>query len=269
MQIKGAPLAISRVRTITGLIRKGRFEAPDAAVEFVSATLTDVDLSDVAFPGFSAMRSTFIECRFDRAQFGGRPGFGRRGRSLYQKCSFRRVDFPRGAFIGQARFEECVFEGRIHEWFSFAGEFVDCTFVGEVARSKFSGRPWGPSVESPRVLEPARDRNDFTGNDFTRCNLRDIAFVRGIMIGAQRWPSSPDYVHVGQLHARLARAREIITNWPDHDERRVGLAMVRSFEGEEYEEQDELFTDRASGYLDQAIVDRFWAVLERPLDHQN
>jgi uncharacterized protein YjbI with pentapeptide repeats len=269
MRIKGAPPVMTPPRTITGIVPKGRFESSGAPVEFANATLTGVDFGGIALAGFSALRSTFVDCRFDGIRFGRPPGLGRRGRSLYRNCSFRGVDFPRGAFIGQARFESCVFQGRINEWFSFAGEFIDCTFGGEVARSKFSGRPWGPSVEPPRVLEPMRDRNEFRGNDFTRCELRDITFVRGIDIGAQRWPSSPKYVRLDRLHLRLARAREIITRWPEPDARRIGLAMVRSFEGEEYNEQDEVFEDRRSPYLDQRVVDRFWTVMETSLDRPN
>jgi hypothetical protein len=252
-----------KAQRIGGRLRGASLASSDRPVEFYEAHAESLDLTNVSFAAFSAVRSVFLGCSFGPDALRSSPIFARMGTSTYKHCTFGGLQL-RMPIIGEARFEACVFDGTIDELFTHTAEFIDCRFLGRISRAKFSGRPW-----DPMRLTPPRERNEFVGNDFSRCALVDVAFVKGIDISAQRWPTSPAYVRLDRLHLRLARAREVIAKWPDPDARRIGLAMVRSHEGEEYREQDEIFEDRASPYLDQRIVDRFWAVMEAPLEAVN
>lgn len=114
---------------------------------------------------------------------------------MFDGADLRRV------FVGNTRFERCRFEGtKIHDWGADEAEIVDCMFATRISESRFAGRPWkGP-------VSPARERNEFQGNDFSRSTLVGNSFVYGIAISERVWPEGPDYIRLDRYQERLALA---------------------------------------------------------------
>ncbi len=131
--------------------------------------------------------SSFADCTFTQrsrrlhrdgfepqGSFGGRP-------SVYRRCRFVGVRFRlRAGFgVGEARFEDCVFERcRFEEHFSLQADYLDCRFVGPMKMAVFFG-------SDPKTGR----RNDIAGNDFTQARFTDnIAWRGGFPLQQQNWP---------------------------------------------------------------------------------
>ena len=159
------------------LLKRVRFE--HAACSGLDVTLDEVHLG--------TFWSSFQQCRFHQrsrrlhregvepqGSFGNRP-------SLFKNCTFVgvRLRLRAGFSVGEARFEDCTFERcRFEEHFSFAADYVRCTFVGPIKTAVFFG-----------VDPDTGRRNDIVNNDFTNATLSDnVAWRRDFPETDQRWP---------------------------------------------------------------------------------
>src|SRR4051812_10570620 len=202
--------------TFTGNVVGQRLELPAGAM-FHDAVVVDCDLSRQRIPRLSVSATLFERCDFSRSQVVG--VLGVRPWATYRDCTFVRTDL-RGASRSLARFERCTFEhAKLDKWFATSAEFVDCRFSGPLRSVRFAGSVWPAEVAQKlgsRQLE-------FVGNDFSEAELVDVDFVGGVDIGAQRWPSSPDYAIIEDLAAGLAAAEQEIARSRDGKERADAL----------------------------------------------
>ncbi|MEU6427061.1 hypothetical protein ABZ860_14300 [Microbispora sp. NPDC046973] len=219
-----------------GELRDQRFELPPGvrSVIFDRARLVDVDFSGTRFADFSSHAGEFEGCDFSGAAFehlsmGATAAEGTWDRvnwpqSVFRDCVFRRTRFAPLTFFGNVRFERCVFDGaRLRQQtFTTGAEFVGCVFSGPLREINFWGRP----TDEQAAL--GRERNAFTGNDFTAAELDHVAF-RHIDLRAQRWPGPPGYALLDRVTARVREVLPLLEAWPDEkhrEEARFSLELL-------------------------------------------
>ncbi len=249
--------------TLTGELADTRFVAPvgtDLFIDRVSAT--GVDLSGLRIWALSIVGSTFERCDFSELRCEMVPSFGSGTPSLYRDCHFDRMKLDSFQPIA-SRFERCTFEqmemrgARID-----LAEFVDCTFSGRITDTVFSGTPYESGIKS---LPPRRPRNEFRGNDFSRCGIRGVDFVRGIDVTAQRWPVGPDYLLVDRLPERLRAFRALVDRWPDGPKRAEALFLCERFsDWPRY--GNAAFVQKTSFSVSPQYSDDIWGLLQSAID---
>jgi hypothetical protein len=222
------------------------------------ANLCGEDFSGRRLRYFGAVGCSFERCRFDGGKI-ERASFGAgRAISSYVDCSFDGARII-SSIGGYARFERCSFRDvDILEWFSFAQEFVECTFSGQLRKGVFNGTP------RPKDMDVVhRTRNEFRGNNFSDMNLVDVGFRTGIDLRQQRLPSGPQYVYVLDAQDALRRARGAIAVWRDPALRREGMSLVDLYQQRVEDGQCQLFLRPDTFYEVQGkeAVDRFVALL--------
>lgn len=228
-----------------------RLDAADGLI-FRDAVVVDVDLSGQRIPIFQAAATLFERCDFSGSRITDAATLGALPWATYRDCVFQRTDLRRAA-PSIARFERCTFDhARLDKWFSTQAEFVDCRFVGTLTSLRFYG------TVIPQSSALGRTRNEFAGNDFSEAELTDVSFVHGIDIGAQRWPSSPDYAVIQDLPRGLAAAQAEIERWPDGRERADALEMLHWMQGV-YAGQPGAI--RRRGQLSET-TERIWSIVE-------
>ncbi|WP_188197847.1 pentapeptide repeat-containing protein [Nonomuraea sp. SYSU D8015] len=210
-----------------GELRGQRFELPAgvSSVTFDRARLVDVDFSGMRFAEFTVHGSEFEKCDFTGVVFqrlsmattcrqGTWDGVGW-PQSVFRDCVFRRTRFASSTFFGNVRFERCTFDrSRLRDQTNtFEAEFVDCVFLGRVRKVNFWGRP----TDHQAAL--GRDRNDFTGNDFTGAELDYVAFHH-IDLQAQRWPGLPGYALLDRISVRVDAVLPLVERWQDAQHRK-------------------------------------------------
>ncbi|WP_203825839.1 pentapeptide repeat-containing protein [Actinoplanes palleronii] len=208
---------------VTGERHGGRFEVPDTHIDvsFAHARMIDVDFTGVWFISFVGHDSVFERCDFTRTHLDhvllGATGYGGRrwdGRSwpetVFRERDFTRTRMPPDTYFGNARFDRCVFDcGSLRDQTATEhAQFIDCTFRGTVNDVCF----WGTPTRGSDVI--GRDRNAFTGNDFTAAALVDVEF-RNIDLRAQRFPEPPGYALLDHADQRVAAALAALAGWPD------------------------------------------------------
>ncbi|MFD4635915.1 pentapeptide repeat-containing protein [Lentzea sp. NPDC058436] len=214
--------------TVSGDLADVRFPqlAGEPGVSLDGAVVQRVDFSAMRFARFTAHDSALSECDFtgtvfDDVSLGATTGltetpWDRRNwpRTTYRDCVFRRTRFARHTYFGNARFERCLFDGaRLRDVvFTQEAEFVDCVFRGPISRVNFWGRPG----EHEAAL--GRDRNEFTGNDFTGATLEWVAFNH-VDLRAQRLPGAPSYALLDDVSRRVDAVLTAVATWPDADHR--------------------------------------------------
>lgn len=171
--------------------------------------LADVDFSGQSFDTFGAYGGTFLRCDFSETSF-GKFSVGHQGQTRFVDCVFRRTRFPLGnTYLGNARFERCVFDGaRLRDLRIDGSEFVDNVFSGRIWHTVFYGVPghWSAGTDRPG--------NAWHGNDFSKADLVDVDF-RDIDLRAQRWPEDRDeYALIDRVDERTAAATATITAAP-------------------------------------------------------
>jgi len=152
-------------------------------------TLTAVDFRRARFDTFSLGGCLFDRCDFRGLKLDRRlaPLFVALPRSVFRNCNFDGADLRR-ALLGQSRFERCTFDdARIDGGHTETAEFVDCRFAGPLDNVTFYGAPSAPEAKR---LDPPRRRNEFRGNDFRDAELLDVAFVAGVDMALQRFPTT-------------------------------------------------------------------------------
>ncbi|MFD0474617.1 hypothetical protein ACFQ0B_45070 [Nonomuraea thailandensis] len=70
-----------------------------------------------------------------------------------------------------------------------------------------------------------RDRNDFSGNDFTAAELDNVSF-RHIDLRAQRFPGLPGYALLGRITERARAVLPLVDNWPDDKHRQEARSAL-------------------------------------------
>lgn len=257
--------AMNGHRVVSGVMRDVPFGSAQS-VHFDRAALERVDLSGCRFGTFSAAASEFRECDFRRATFAGEGQFGNVGRQTrYVACRFDSSDLRAMWNLGNVRFERCSFDNaKIHDWWGDAAEFVDCHFAGRLTMCRFVGRIWSPTWLERGRLDPPRERNEFRGNDFREADPIDCRFAYGIEIGANRWPTGPEYVLLDRLPERIARARAIVEQWADEAARKEAMSILKIYSRHGYEEQQELFA-RRDNVGTSPTVEETWRILAEPI----
>jgi uncharacterized protein YjbI with pentapeptide repeats len=208
-------------------------------VRFDRIVAKNVDFSDGEYLFFSARRSLFERCHFDRIRVdNGNLSWHDPPQTLFRECSFEHAKFGIGVGPGLARFERCSFNGAtFEEWFAFCSEFVDCTFAGaRLDGCKFTATPfecWGWLQWRGR-----RKRNDFYGNDFREAELIETMFLDGIDLDAQRLPESSEYVRVNDALERIENVRVQIASWDDTAAARSVSSVLKVLEYEATEQRD-------------------------------
>jgi hypothetical protein len=248
-------------RTIVTRVNPGeRFEPPAGEVSFRKAVIEGVDFRGTRWDDFSAAGSLFVDCDFREARF-THAGFGSiSGQTTFRRCRFDAADL-RNADPAATRFEDCRFDdAHIEEWRCFLTEVVACRFTGRLVKVIFSGRPWGPGADK---LRPRRTVNDFYENDFRTADLIDCAFVNGIDISRQSMPAGEDYVYIDRAPQRIARAKRLISEWPDASARKQALVLLQVYSTSGYEEQAQVFARRDDlDVVPLEVRDRVWRLLE-------
>ena len=236
--------------------------APDRVVAMNRATLRGVDFRKARFDSFSLAGVLFVSCDFRMIRFDKKLQglFTAAPRSTFRDCKFDGADLRR-VRPGLARFERCTFDDTaIDGWRTEAAEFVDCRFAGSLGTVVFHGRPTG---NAGRIVESARKRNEFSGNDFRDADLDHVTFTGGIELRTQRLPRDERYVLLDRFPQRLARARTDIVRWEVQEERVAALDMLRDLTTR-FRDQNEIFASRMAGAGPAARVQtRVWAELER------
>ncbi|MEU7890109.1 hypothetical protein AB0B54_31790 [Microbispora bryophytorum] len=228
-----------------GELRDQRFELPPgvSSVIFDRARLVNVDFSGMRFADFRSHASEFEGCDFSGAAFdtlsmgaGHRRTWrgDRRPQSVFRDCVFRRTRFAPLTFFGNVRFERCVFDrSRLRgQTATTEAEFVGCVFSGRLREINFWGRPTGDQAAL------GRERNAFTGNDFTAAELDYVAF-KHIDLHAQRWPGPPGYALLDHVTARVRAVLPLVETWPDDKHREEARFSLEFLAGKAVERNDD------------------------------
>ncbi|GIH91651.1 pentapeptide repeat-containing protein [Planobispora siamensis] len=245
--LQPSPEEWQAARIARGELRDQRFDLPAGASEvaFDRARLMDVDFSEMRFTDFSVHNSTFENCDFSDTAFEqlslGRIGMhGSRDRigwpqSVFRDCIFRRTRFAPRTFFGNVRFERCLFDrSRLRgQTATSEAEFVDCVFLGRVREVNFWGRP---NDHDQAAL--GRNRNDFTGNDFTGAELEYVAFHH-IDLQTQHLPGLPGYALLDRINERVNAVLPLIERWPDPRHRQVARFSLEFLADTAVEQNDD------------------------------
>ncbi|MEU4623377.1 hypothetical protein AB0G04_25825 [Actinoplanes sp. NPDC023801] len=211
LTFEAARMGARRYWLVRGEQTGGRFTVPDdnPDVSIVGARLRDVDFSRIRFTRFLAHDTLFEGCDFSRTWLPhvlfGATGYGGTRwdekswpETVYRDCIFVLTKIPASAHFGNARFERCVFDHAGQRGWRFGGpaQFVDCTFRGRVQNCVFGGTTDGYRT----VL--GRDRNAFTGNDFTGADLVGNVFQHADL-RAQTFRGAPDQTLLDRFDQRV------------------------------------------------------------------
>jgi uncharacterized protein YjbI with pentapeptide repeats len=224
LEFEAARMGARRYWLVRGEQTGGRFTVPDDNhdVSLVGARLRDVDFSRIRFSSFLAYDTVFERCDFTRTWFSkvlfGATGYGGTRwdeqhwpETVYRDCVFVRTKIPARAFFGNAHFERCVFDHAGQHGWRFGdqpAQFVDCTFRGRIRFCIFDGVP------QRHLTALGRDRNAFTGNDFTGAELVDSVFQH-IDLRAQIWRGAPAQALLDRFDQRVAAVLATATDRPD------------------------------------------------------
>jgi len=209
---------------------------------------------------FTAIGSRFEGCRFDKVRFGNFVFGGGMELSEYIECSFDSANFD-DYLGGFARFVRCSFRDiDLRRWRCYETELIDSVFTGRLEECIFYGTV--PEKDRPWV---GREKNEFRGNDFSGCDLVDVAFRSGIDLSQQRLPTGPEYLYLPDAAVAIERARTAVHEWYDVGLREVGLTFLASIEFELEGGQRQLLL-RADDYygfeaLPQEMIDGVFAAL--------
>ena len=187
-----------------------------------SATRTDQVFEHLRLDAISIHASQLIRCVFKDVHakcvsLGG--GFSQ---STYTDCIFDDCDFVFGA-IGNARLTRCRFNRcRLFHIFGTKLEMLDCSFADtRIEEAVFHGKSRA-TVNG----DAKRERNEFTGNDFSTADLIDVGFRGGIDLTKQVLPAGRDYVYVADTRQAAALAQQLA----ELDPKSAGAKRARSIQ---------------------------------------
>ena len=165
----------------------------------------------------------FERMRIEQAAFGTGTGAGSQP-SLYVNCSF---DGTWIKYVGasHARFERCSFQNvRITGWNQQIVDVVDCQFTGLMRGGRAGGSFWGAPLPGSAKFEGLV--NEFHGNDFSGCELINMAFRNGIDLRQQRLPSGEGYFYAENGAEVVEKAVPIVAAWSDDHAREEGMIIL-------------------------------------------
>ncbi len=198
--------------------------------------LESVDYSGLSLVQLSVAGSRLERCTFEGSTIDSASMGAGRERSEYTECSFDRCRIRFGPG-GNARFVRCTFDDvRLNDWFCFAVELVDCVFSGGLERAYFNG-----SVPADRRNSVGRERNEISGNDFSRLELIDVDFRTGVDLRRQELPSGPDYCYIEDAARILPTARLLVSEWQDDSRRSAGMGLIGLLQDQVDDGQRDLF----------------------------
>jgi uncharacterized protein YjbI with pentapeptide repeats len=170
-----------------------------------SETRTDQRFEKVRLDAISIHASRLIRCVFMDVHAKSVNLGGGLFQSTYTDCIFEDCDFVFGA-VGNARFSRCRFNRcRLSHIFGTRLEMLDCSFPEtRIEQAVFHGASLA-SVPG----EVKRERNEFSGNDFSAADLVDVSFRGGIDLTKQALPTGRDYIFVADMGRASIVAQEI------------------------------------------------------------
>ncbi len=230
---------------------------PNERVVLKHTHLRGADFSGRKLKQFCAIGARLEHCRFNGIRIGDFSFGAGRELSEFVGCSFDGARFDHGA--GFSRFVGCSFRDvDMRGWRCYKTELIDCTFTGRLTECIFYGTV--PEQDRPWV---GREKNEFRGNDFSGCDLVDVAFRTGIDLSLQRLPTGPEYLYLPDAAAAIEAARAAINEWYDARLREEGLSLLKALEDDVLRGQaQELF--RAGDYYgidSREVVDGVFSAL--------
>ncbi|GAA1767553.1 hypothetical protein GCM10009681_43280 [Luedemannella helvata] len=219
--------------------------------------LTDQTFSRLSFDQLNLAALSFVRCRFERIIVGSLVTGYLDGITYLRDCVFDNFKV-KSLSTGYSRFENCVFKNAsIGEWHAEYTELVDCEFSGKLKRAIFYGRPHNPRgrVEadakhrSLHGLPPQsdayrdavlRERNEFSGNDFSRAVFSDVEFVKGVDLSKQRLPEEGRLV-LYDAEPILRAAADDVSHWNDGNEKSKAEFILERLLGRVNDGQSQLY----------------------------
>jgi hypothetical protein len=196
---------------------------PNERIVLKHERLRDIDYSGRKLKQFCAIGSQFERCHFEKMRVQDFSYGAGREVSDYLECNFDEIRV-RHMGSGLARFVRCSFKDvDIRKWRSDDAEFIDCVFTGRLEECIFYGTV--PEQDRPWV---GREKNEFRGNDFSGCDLVDVAFRAGIDLDQQKLPIGPEYLYLSDAAAAIERANATIEGWYDPGMRKQGLSLLET-----------------------------------------
>jgi uncharacterized protein YjbI with pentapeptide repeats len=170
-----------------------------------SATRTDQVFDKIRLDAISIHASQLVRCVFMDVHAKSVNLGGGLSQSSYTECIFEECDFVFGA-IGNAKLSRCRFNRcRLSHIFGTKLEMLDCSFPEtRIENSVFHG-----TSRATVSGEAKRERNEFTGNDFSTADLVDVSFRGGIDLTKQALPTGRDYIFVADMGRASTVAQEI------------------------------------------------------------
>ena len=195
-------------------LRLNRFYAGNC--RFTDGNFTNMRVRDVSWGG-GVTQTVFEGCVVDGSRLDMQLGFVR-----FENCSFRDVT--------------------ITHFCPTAMDLIDCVFTGSITEAVLNGKIVWP----PRRERLGRTRNEYRGNDFSQARLEDVSFRYGIDLRLQKLPAGPDYLYVEDGAAGIQRARRVIRDWPDAEDRRQGEIALGLEQDLIDDGQEQLFMQRTT-----------------------
>lgn len=198
--------------------------------------LVDEDFSERDLEYFCAIRSHFLRCSFRQIKIEDACWGGGRRQSEYIECCFDGARL-RSVAPGNSRFVRCTFRDvRIYEFCGHEVELTDCTFSGRIDGGYLNG-----TREHTRFRFFERRKNEISGNDFSKCDLRDFAFRTGVDLTRQKLPGGPQYLYVEDAAKALEKGRIAMTSWEEPEIRRLATVLLDIVEMDLKAGQKQLF----------------------------
>lgn len=230
---------------------------PSQHVSLDHVTLHGADFSGRKLKHFGAVGCRFERCSFSKMRIDDFSFGAGRESTEYLECSFDGIRVHHMG-SGFARFVRCSFKDvDIRDWRCYQSEFIDCEFTGRLEECIFYGTV--PEKDRPWV---GREKNEFRGNDFSGCDLVDVAFRTGIDLSQQKLPTGPEYLYLADAAAAIERAGVVVGGWYDSQLREQGLSLLKSVEYEVLGNQVQILL-RADDYhtRPREVVDGVFAAL--------
>lgn len=175
--------------------------------------------------------SNFLNVIFDKCNFGyGYLNTKNGGESgSFIKVSFIECDLSKTIFhfpvIQNCKFENC----KLYETNFDTSQFCDTKFVGLLDSVFFRGRiEPAPDLFSKLFRSKRLDNivNPMENVDFSQAELRGVSFSNGIDLRKCIFPDSGRYLFVENLKETYAKAKEIINDSWEGEDKRIGLGFI-------------------------------------------
>ena len=175
--------------------------------------------------------SNFLNITFDKCNFGYGYLNTRSGSEsgTFIKVTFRECDLSKTIFHFPV-VQNCIFENcKLYETNFDVSQFYDTKFVGLLDSVFFRGRIEASPDFFSKLFRPKRlDKivNPMENVDFSEAELRGVSFSDGIDLGKCVFPDNGQYLFVENLQETYSKAKEIINESWEGEDKRVGLGFI-------------------------------------------